>query len=437
MKLKTARYPLILALSAAVLLAALVALPGCGQKEEASATRYHCPMHPTYTSDRPGDCPICNMRLVPIESDPLPAGHDHDAQPTGHTAAGETAPSSAGMPMRVPVTLTPEMEQRIGVRLAHVERGPAQQQIRAVGTVEYNESGLHHVHTKVEGWIGKAYVANTGQQVRQGEPLFSLYSPELLATQEELIRALAMGGDSGATLAQAARRRLELWDIRPSDIDAIATSGQARTTIDIVSHSSGIVVEKKALDGMRVMPGEEMYLIADLSRVWINAAVYEYELPLVRVGQEAKVALSYYPGETFRGRIDYIYPYLDERTRTAQVRFVFDNREMKLKPGMFANVELEVPLGDALQVPANAVLDSGEEQIVLVAAGGGRYEPRSVRLGQRLGENVIVLAGVEAGEEVVVGAHFLIDSESQLKAALAGMGAGSEEHSGAHQHGGP
>ncbi len=421
------------ALLAVLALASSAVLPGCGRREgttggSAEATLYHCPMHPTYTSPKPGDCPICNMRLVPVETpeEPAPQTDEH----AGHAAPGGATEARA--PGRVPVTITPDMEQRIGVRHARAELGPVVQTIRAVGDVEYNESGLHHVHTRVEGWIGHLHVDKTGQVVKRGDPLFTLYSPELLSTQEEYINALAAGGDAGMTLATAARRRLELWEMTDSEIEAIASSRKPRTYIDIVSDAGGIVVEKKALAGMRVIPGEELYLIADLNSVWINASIYEYELPLVRVGQEAAVTLPYYPGETFRGRIDYIYPYLDETTRTARIRFTFANPDVKLKPGMFANVELQVPLGEALTVPANAVLDSGEEQIVLVAAGGGRYEPRPVRLGQRLGERVVVDSGLTAGEEVVVGAHFLIDSESQLKAALAAM-----RTTGAHVHGGP
>jgi Cu(I)/Ag(I) efflux system membrane fusion protein len=199
--------------------------------------------------------------------------------------------------------------------------------------------------------------------------------------------------------------------------------------VDIVAHASGVVVEKRALEGMKAMPGEDLYLLADLSRVWITASIYEYELPLVRVGQKATVTLPSYPGTTFRGRIVHIYPYLDESTRTNAVRFEFENLDLKLKPGMYADVELQVPLGKAMTIPRDAVLDSGERQVVLVAAGEGRFEPREVTLGQRLGDSVVVLRGVKEGEEVVVGAHFLIDSESQLKAALKGFGkAGEHAH---------
>jgi Cu(I)/Ag(I) efflux system membrane fusion protein len=416
MRLTLSRVIAAAVVTAALLSTGLAAGPGCGRRERAPATsavRYHCPMHPTYTSDKPGDCPICNMRLVPIEPD------------TAAAATAATPPPVGASPGRVPITITPAMEQRIGVRLARVETGAARQTIRAVGTVEVDESALHHMHTRVEGWIDQLYVAKSGQLVRRGDPLFSLYSPDLLATQEEYIHALEAAGDSGNALAESARRRLELWEMSERDIQAIAIQRRPRTHVDIVSHASGAIVEKKAIDGMRVMPGDDLYVIADLSRVWITAAIYEYEIGLVRVGQTGRVTLSSFPGETFHGRVDYVYPYLDEETRTTRVRLVFENPAMKLKPGMFANVELEIPVGDSLTLPANAVLDSGEETIVLVATGGGRYEPRPVELGARLGERVAVISGVAAGEQVVVGAQFLIDSESQLKAALAGMSAGA------------
>jgi Cu(I)/Ag(I) efflux system membrane fusion protein len=415
-------------LGAALVATALPHLAGCGPRSErkaATATRYHCPMHPTYTSDKPGDCPICNMSLTPIPADTAAGSKQAAADHAGH-GAPELSP-----PGRVPITISPAMEQRIGVRLARVERGAAERTIRAVGTIEYDETALHHVHTRVEGWIGRLYVASTGQVVRRGEALFSLYSPDLLASQEEYLNALAAGGDPTNPLAQAARRRLELREMTPRDIERLAAERRPRTHVDIVSHASGVVIEKTAIDGMRVMPGDDLYVIADLSRVWITAAIYEYELPLVHVGQEGTVTLSYFPGETFRGRVSYVYPYLDERTRTARVRLEFANPGGKLKPGMFANVELRGPGTDALTVPADAVLDSGEEQIVLVAAGGGRYEPRPVVLGPRLGDRVAVRSGIAAGEQVVVSAQFLIDSESQLKAALAGMSGGGE-----HRHDG-
>jgi multidrug efflux pump subunit AcrA (membrane-fusion protein) len=447
---------------------------GCGQKdrtpgskpssESAPAAKYYCPMHPTYTSDKPGDCPICNMRLVPMKEG---AAGEHSGHVAGDAerkivfyrspmdpsvtspvpmkdpmgmdyvpvyedeVSGGAAPS--GPQGYIPVRISPEKQQLIGVRLAKAEVGPEARTIRTVGRVEYDETRLHHVHTKVDGWIGTLYVSYTGQSVETGQPLFTLYSPEIVATQQEYLMSLAAAGKSGGAegsvgdLAASAERRLLLWDIHHPEIEEIERAGQPKTYVDIVSHATGIVVEKKALEGMRAMPGEDLYVIADLARVWVTASIYEYELPLVRVGQAATIDLSYSPGRTFAGRIAYVYPYLDEKTRTARVRIEFDNPELLLKPGMYANVEIGVPLAEGITVPSDAVLDSGDHRIVFVAKGNGYFEPREVRLGARIDGRVAVLEGVAPGEEVVVGAQFLIDSESQLKAALAGMG-GAGEH---------
>jgi multidrug efflux pump subunit AcrA (membrane-fusion protein) len=408
-----------------------VVIPGCGERKDAKpgataeGTLYHCPMHPTYTSDRPGDCPICNMSLVKVQdAAPAPAPEPHGGHgPDTLQGAGASPPGY------VPVTISPEQQQRIGVRLAAVSRGPALQSIRAVGKVEYDESRLHHVHTRVEGWIDRLYVSTTGEMVKRGDPLFSMYSPELVSAQEEFLLALGPPGEPPTPLLATVRQKLKLLQVSDAQIRTIEIIRRAQTYVDIVAHASGVVVEKRALEGMKAMPGEDLYLLADLSRVWITASIYEYELPLVRVGQKATVTLPSYPGTTFRGRIVHIYPYLDESTRTNAVRFEFENLDLKLKPGMYADVELQVPLGKAMTIPRDAVLDSGERQVVLVAAGEGRFEPREVTLGQRLGDSVVVLRGVKEGEEVVVGAHFLIDSESQLKAALKGFGkAGEHAH---------
>ena len=412
-----------LVLIAALLFGALaggIAGSGCGKRDAGDAEKrdhegtaiYHCPMHPTYTSDRPGDCPICNMRLVRIGSDD-PHVPSHDTV----TAAPDTAGSA--VEGYAPIAIAPEVAQRIGVRLARAEQGPQTRTIRTVGRVEADESRIHHVHTRVEGWVRRVYVATTGQTVRAGQPLLSLYSPELVATQEEYLAARRLG-ESGRATAESARRRLLLFGLDEEQIHALEAAASAPTEVDLKAHGGGVVVEKRVVDGMRVMPGEELYTIADLSQVWVTASIYEYELPLVKKGQEATVTLSYQPGVVRRGQISYVYPYLDENTRTAQVRLEFANQSVTLKPGMYADVEIQVPVGESVTIPRDAVLDSGDRRIVFVARGGGRYEPRTVSLGPRLGDLVVVNEGVRAGEEVVVGAHFLIDSESRLKAALAG-----------------
>lgn len=464
---KTLRWGMSLLLIALVAALLAVGAGGCGSKPAgdkaetpaAKQQKYYCPMHPTYTSDKLGDCPICNMRLVPIPEEESGADgasmhEDHgeasstteeaESSPMDHAAHGAAparssmTPSAEGAggsaPGYVRVRISPEKQQLIGVRLARAESGDMSKTIRAVGKVEYDETRLHHFHTKVDGWIGKLYVAYTGQAVRAGSPLFTLYSPEMVATQQEylLARTAAASAPPGSPLhdlVSSVEKRLLLWDLHGPQLEEIAQAGAPKTYVDIASHASGIVVEKQALEGMRVMPGEDLYSIADLSRVWVTAAIYEYELSDVKVGQEASITLSYGTADTLTGKITYIYPYLDEKTRSAQVRFEFPNQKLLLKPGMFANVELQIPMKGQVTIPVDAVFDTGNRQLVFVAKGGGLFEPRDVRLGSRFDARVAVTQGIAAGEEVVVGAQFLVDSESQLRAALAGMGSAGE-----HRH---
>jgi RND family efflux transporter MFP subunit len=380
--------------------------------EAKKAAKYHCPMHPSYVSDRPGDCPICNMKLVPVEE--------------------QEKAITVSVPGQAEVTISPERQQLIGVKTGLVERLPLEKAIRTVGKVDYAERRLAHIHTRVEGWIKRLMVDYTGQFVKKHQPLFTIYSPELVATQEEYLLALRakkslkdnpfQGVASGSSaLLEAARRRLLLWEMPEDQIAELERTGRPLMEVAILSHSDGFVIEKKALEGMRVEAGDELYLIADLSDVWIYADIYEYELPLVRAGQQAMVNLPYYPGEAFRGKVVYIYPYLESQTRTAKVRVEFPNPDWRLKPGMFANVEIETERGEGLVVPGSAVLDSGERRIVFVDRGEGRFEPREVKLGGRSGEGFEVLQGLSEGERVITSANFLIDSESQIKAALGAM----------------
>lgn len=380
--------------------------------KEKKAKKYHCPMHPSYISDKPGDCPICGMKLVPIQE--------------------QEEAITVSVPGLAEVKISPERQQLIGVKTGAVERRALDKTIRTVGKVDYDERNLAHVHTRIEGWIKKLFVNYTGQLVKKGQPLFTIYSPEVVATQEEYLLALRAKkslqdnpfqdvASGSAALLEAARRRLLLWEISEAQIAELERTGKPFTEVVIASHSSGFVIEKKALEGMRVEAGEDLYVIADLSDVWVYADIYEYELPLVKVGQEATVSLSYYPGETFQGKVVYIYPYLETQTRTAKVRIEFPNPGWRLKPGMFANVEIETERGEGLVVPGSAVLDSGERKIVFVDRGEGRFEPREVKLGGRAGEGFEVLQGLSEGERVITSANFLIDSESQIKAALGAM----------------
>jgi membrane fusion protein, copper/silver efflux system len=353
--------------------------------------------------------------------------HDHAA--TTAAAAAPVAAVDASGPPRGEVTIDGRRRQLIGVRLATVTRERLRAVVRTTGTVRYDETRMADVNVKLDGWIRELFVDYTGQPIRQGQPLFTLYSPDLLSTQNEYLLALktrdqmkespvADAREYADRLAEAARQRLALWDVPPEEIAELEKTRTSRDAITFRSPVGGYVLEKQALKGMRVMPGQTLYKVADLSVVWIEADVYEQEMPLARVGQRATVSLDAYPGESFGGRAIYIYPFVEENTRTVKVRFRFANSRGRLKPGMFANVELLGDGGIGLTVPADAVLDSGTEQVVFVTQGEGTFTPRTVRIGRRLTDRTEILSGLNEGEQVAVGATFFLDSESQLRAGV-------------------
>jgi len=390
------------------------------QPRPARAARYYCPMHPSYTSERPGSCPICGMALVPLET-PAAAG------------APAAAPAQ-GVAGRAAVTLSGERRQMLGVRSEPVRRGVLTRTIRTVGRIAVDERRVHHVHTKLEGYVEHLYVDFTGKHVRKGEPLVSLFSPELVATQQEYLLAyraqqqLAASGlpqvaQGGVDLLEAARQRLLLWDIQPRDIETLERTGRARRTLDLYAALDGYVVQKMAVHGARVMPADALFDIADLSRLWVLADVYESDLPLVRPGMDAELSVPYLPGRRWRGPVAYVDPMVSDKTRTVKVRIEVRNQDEALKPEMFADVLLHSGLGDGLSVPDSAVIHSGDRQIVFLDRGEGRYEPRPVELGPRVGDGFQVLGGLAEGDRVVISASFLLDSESSLKAALAEQGA--------------
>jgi Cu(I)/Ag(I) efflux system membrane fusion protein len=349
------------------------------------------------------------------------------------------------------VEISTEQQRLIGVKTVKVMQKSLQKTIRTVGRVEADERKLATVNTKVEGWIEKLYVDYTGRYVKKGEPLAEIYSPELLATQQEFINALKWKRHTAAAVhpegavheahaqapsaaaaepvsdlrqmirrdaaasADASRQRLRLWDISDEQIRAIEETGKPVRTLTLYSPASGFIIQKMAVQGMRVMPGEKLFDVADLSTLWVIADIYEHELSLVRVGQPARITFAYLPGKTFASRIDYIYPTIVPDTRTARVRLTLPNPDGKLKPQMFSNVEIRLDLGSRLMIPESAVIDTGIGQVVYVDHGGGMFEPREVRLGLRADGDAEVLRGLRAGEVVASSANFLIDSEAQLK----------------------
>lgn len=358
------------------------------------------------------------------------AGHGGAPAEPARTADGPTehAPPSQDNVM----TIRPTRLQSIGVRFGVAERRSLERTIRTVGRVDIDERRLAHVNIKIEGWIDELYVNYTGEQVTQGQLLFTVYSPDLVATQQEYLLALRSQRTLGRSefpevaagaqsLLEVTRQRLQLWDVPEHQIRDLERTGTVLRTLHIHSPITGTVINKTALRGMHVQPGDELYTIADLSHLWILADIYEYELPLIEVGQAATVTLSYAPGTVLEGRVEFIYPTVDPQTRTARVRFGFGNPGERLKPGMYANVGLHIPLGTRLVIPREAVLDSGERQIIFIHHGGGTLEWRTVKLGVRAENWVEVLEGVQEGDRVVTSANFLIDSESRLKAAVGGM----------------
>jgi RND family efflux transporter MFP subunit len=384
------------------------------QAPERKILYWYDPMHPQYRSDKPGIAPDCGVELVPKYAD-----QDNRSTPA-------EMPSGA-------LRITPERQQLIGVRTGTVRPERLERTIRTTGQVAFDETRIAHVHTKVNGYIEDVFVDFVGKFVRRGDPLFTIYSPDLVATQEEYLIArrgqkslsdasypeLSHNADS---LVRAALERLRLWDVNDADIRALESTGQAKRTLTIYSPATGVVTERAAYHhGRYVTPDTDLYTIVDLSNVWVLADVFENEVPYVRLGQRAQMQLSYLGNRSYTGRVSFIYPTLDPKTRTVKVRLEFPNPGFALKPEMYADVELKVDYGTHLVVPREAVLDSGTEQIVFIAHPEGFFEPRKVQVGPTADGRTVILSGLRPGETIVTSGNFLIDSESRLKSALGEM----------------
>lgn len=379
------------------------------------AQLYQCPMHPTITSDHPGKCPICGMKLVLVDP---PA------------ASQANAPQARGVPGLATVTIDPARQQMIGLRTAAVFRGPVSDAWRTVGRVEVDPTRVRRVNVKIDGYVERAFVAFVGQPVRKGQALFSVYSPSLLAAQNEYLLALRtrqqlagagalVGG--GDDLVAASRRRLELADVPGTEIARLETTGQAARALTLTSPISGVVTTKNIVEGSRLNPGDTPYEITDLSVVWVMADAYETDLPRARIGARATMTLKSFPGRHFVGRVQFVDPVLDPKTRTTKVHLHFPNPSRELKPDMYGEVVLEGRTKTALQIPADAIVRAGTKDIVFVVLGGGKFAPREVRVGVQGDDAIEIVDGLTDGEEVVTRANFLIDSESRLRASLAAI----------------
>jgi len=394
-----------------LLIAAVLFTLSCSKKPEAAKgaekTLYTCGMHPQIIRDKPGDCPICGMKLVPLRK-----------SPTGNERAGTNV-----------IAVEARTIQQMGVRTALVERGPLVKDVRALARIEFNETAVSDVTVRESGWIEKLRVDSVGALVHRGQPLFDFFSPELLVAQKEYLLAIERGADYAAQTVV----KLRNVGVSEAQIAALQKTRQARQVVQVESPRDGFVVEKNALEGQMVERGTTLYRIADLATVWVFADIYESDLPFIKVGQPATVRLAYLPDRTFSGRVTYIYPTVDEKTRAVRVRMEFYNPGYFLKPGMYATATIHAELTpDAVLVPDMAVLRSGERNTAFVALGDGKFEPRTVSLGAGGAGNVYqVLAGLRPGERVVTSGQFLLDSESQLREAVQKMRAPEESKAAA------
>jgi membrane fusion protein, copper/silver efflux system len=372
---------------------------------------WYDPMHPAYKSDKPGIAPDCGMQLIPKYAD--------EDSGTKTMATGT-------------VKIATDRQQLIGVRTSKVEREPIVRSVHTTGQITADETKIEHVHVKISGYIDKVYVDYVGQLVKKGQPLFTVYSPELVSTEEEYLiakRAYKNLGTSefkevsqgGQALLHSARQRLKLWDITDEQIKKLDESGEVSRTLTFYSPVDGFVMDRKAFPQTAITPDMDLYQITNLSKVWVNADVYEYEVPFVKVGQTVEMQLSYYAGKSYTGKITYINPTVDPVTRTVKVRIECSNPKYELKPQMFANVDLKINYGVQIAVPQEAIMDSGDKQYVFLVHDGGVFEPRSIQMGAKMDGKVVVLSGLKPGDTIVTSGNFLVDSESRLKSAMGEM----------------
>lgn len=356
---------------------------------------YTCSMHPSVKQPGPGPCPVCGMDLTPVTDREVESGV---------------------------IIIDAARRQLIGVKTGKVQKRRVEKAIRTVGKITYDEERLVDVSTRFKGWIEALFADSTGARVQQGQTLFTVYSPELYAAQQDLLIASGRGESAGASgfLLESAKQRLKLWDVSASFIERVLEKGEPIQNVPIASPASGFVIEKNVVEGSSVEPGTKLLRIANLDEVWIEAELYEADLPLVAKGQAAVVTLPYLPGKRFEGKVTLVYPYLSSATRTGKVRIELDNEQVELKPDMYATVELSADRGQRLVVPESAVIYAGPRRIVFLDLGAGRLRPQRVEVGIKTGDHYEVLGGLQAGDIVVTSGNFLVAAESRLKSAERG-----------------
>ncbi len=374
-------------------------------KPAGKAAKFHCPMHPTVVSDKAGDCPICSMKLVPI----------------GAKLAEHAAHEASTVPGLATVSIAPAARERMGVTFGTVEKRKLAKEIRTSARIVTDEAKLYHVTLKVEGWVDHLHSITTGKFIQKGEPLLTIYSPMLLSAQEELLSALRSGSDS---LVAAARRRLQLWDVPAEQIARLEKTGQVEKSLTLHAPLSGWIIERNIAAGHKVMPGEPLLVMADLSVLWAEADVYESDLPYAKLDMPVELTFPYWPGKIFAGKVIFLSPTLDPATRTLKARMEIPNPEALLKPEMYATARLSYDLGEKPAIPEAAVMRAADHTYAFKESGDHQLVPVKIVIGLRSDGWFEVLDGLKEGDRVVTSANFLVDSESSMKAALAGMGTG-------------